>query len=97
MFTLGRAPRFSSHEVKTPQAWQKLASLSFRYEQAEHLRAGFHGRSIYKDRKKEQFIHGRYREKPMDPDGRGLAVKTGEEREGNRRIALPSEEKRINH
>ena len=79
MSTLGRAPRFSSHEVEAPQAWQKLASLSFGYEQAEHLRAGFNGQSIYKDRKGTAYP-GQIQRKAH---GRGLAVKTGEELEGN--------------
>ena len=61
---------------KTKQAWQKLVSLSFGYKQAEHLRAGFHGHSIYKAGK-EQFIQGRYSEKPIDPMAEVLRRKQG--------------------
>ena len=79
---MGRAPRFSPHEVETPQAWQKLASLSFGYEQAEHLRAGFQGRSIYKTGKGTAYP-GQMQRKAHRSHGRGLAMKTGEEQEGN--------------
>ena len=82
MSTVGWAPRFSSHEVEAPQAWQKLASSSFGYEQTEHLRAGFQERSIYKDRKGTAYP-GKIQRKAHRSNGRGLAVKTGEELEGN--------------